>query len=1139
MNIKKFLSKFVNQNTFLTVLVFCISLVPFLWLKNNQILLGYDNIYPINGLDFLKDRFFSWTLTQGFGFDQSGQQGTLVVHLIDSIPQFFGASTQLSQKIVFSFWFFLIILSSYIFVIRLEKFGFIKSKYLRYIFPVLYSVNFYMLQAWWVAERAKFSLVVAMPLILAIILPMIKEKLSFSKILKSSILCSLVLTVFNGGGWGGLPLYGGLIVALFCFFIFYAFTFLLSNRKKEIIHLVLFNVLFAVFFVLLNAYTLFPFLATVLGQFGSLVNAEGGIEGVLSWSRYISADTSFMNLIRLQGIPDWYNSLTHPYASEYLTNPSLIAASFIFPLLLFLAFVTGRKENEKMKLFFLFLFLVSLFLSAGSHKPLGFIFELLMEHVPGFIIFRSPIFKFGYVYWFAASFLIGIALSLVIEFISIKAQKYKGGNLIAFILPILVLLSIVLYHFPYLTGDIFNIEKTSISSRVEVPAYVHDFSKWWKSKGDRDRILLLPKMNDNWYFDQFRWNYMSLFPLLGNFGNENTVTNSVLISSAEKSFLNSFYSSINLQDFKKMDSLASMLGIKYFLVRKDFYHDLSDQETDDPLQVEAKLKNNPNIQKEAVFGEWIVYGYKEEKPFIFAINKAILAHGDISLYSSEFDQDSLILDKSSYSQASEMFSDIYIYPNCMNCKAEREDVAVTFPRPRVLADSPIYQVSKIITKVKDKLRKNKKQSVESITLRYTGATLEYAGQISELISQRKDERYVNAVSLEYVNALNVLFDNIPSIISQSQNPYKSVMVLQQYMDAESDYVSDMLSKANEGSLVVVLESINFEINKINSRLNEFYRRDNFNVKKIYKSDIPSTGDYDLMITVGSAGSLDGISAESIKMQIDGGIATPAASIDASGINFGKQYLKQGSHIFEFTVPPQKNLLRVPIVQNVVGRVCYSSLVNNFSRDKNYRLSFSVNNNFDPGFYFFVDNGEDFSPALFERFDVALGQEKRRIFTISSSNQLKKNATLLRVSFCSVDLNNKNYYEDVNQLTLIELTYPQVVFHKTENNKSTSTPSVSYHKINQTKYTVDVKGANSPFYLVFAQQFSPGWKLSMGEKAIDSKFGNVWYFDKTGDFKMELEYSPQQEVYKGLIVSVLTLFSICLYFLHKRKNTVNE
>ena len=136
------------EKLILTLFVLMFSLVPLLWFHGDQVLLGYDNVYPLNATDFLRDRIFSWTPVVGWGADQSGIQGSIIVHFFDSLPQLLGLSQQMSQKITYSFWFFLILASSYFLIVRLEKASIVESKYLRYFFPILYAFNFYILQAW-------------------------------------------------------------------------------------------------------------------------------------------------------------------------------------------------------------------------------------------------------------------------------------------------------------------------------------------------------------------------------------------------------------------------------------------------------------------------------------------------------------------------------------------------------------------------------------------------------------------------------------------------------------------------------------------------------------------------------------------------------------------------------------------------------------------------------------------------------------------------------------------------------------------------------------------------------------------------------------------------------------------------------
>ena len=124
-----------------------------------------------------------------------------------------------------------------------------------------------------------------------------------------------------------------------------------------------------------------------------------------------------------------------------------------------------------------------------------------------------------------------------------------------------------------------------------------DFSKWWSENGKEDRILLLPKLSDSWLYEQYRWGYLSLFPLLKNFGNTGIVENTDLLSSNEYKLLDRLYGAINNSNFSEQELLTSILGIRYFLVRNDFYYDLANQETNNPKEIEDKLKQNPKIDK--------------------------------------------------------------------------------------------------------------------------------------------------------------------------------------------------------------------------------------------------------------------------------------------------------------------------------------------------------------------------------------------------------------------------------------------------------------------------------------------------------------------------------------------------------------
>lgn len=1117
------------EKIILTALVFALSLIPFLWFKGDQLLLGYDNIYPLNSIAFLKDRIFSWSSIQGLGLDQSGQQGSIIVHFIDSIPQFLGLSAQISQKIVFSFWFFLLLASAYLFILSLEKNGFIRTKYLRYIFPVLYAVNFYVLQAWWIAERTKFSLLVATPLILALIIPFMKGNLTKKIILKKSIVCALILAVFNGGGWGGLSLYGGFLLTILSFYLFNLFSFICKKNLIQAVYLSAFFVFFGILFFLLNAYTFLPFLFVTFKDYSALVESAGGATGLIGWTRYISADTGFLNLLRFQGIPDWYNSdVYHPYSLIYLKNNFFIFLSFLFPAGIFLSFLFNRKKNREIMSLFAFLLLVSLFFTAGAHAPFGFIYELFMQKIPGFVIFRSSLFKFGYAYWFSASFLFGVFLSIFLEKIILRFKKI---SILSLTLPLFVIAALVSYHFPFLTGDIFRIDKSDVSSRVKIPSYAYDFSNWWHENGGTSKVLLLPKANDNWLFEQYRWKYLSLFSLLGNFANTGIVENTDRLTQRESNLVNILYASIANKNYSQMDGYSSMLGIDYFLVRKDFYYDISGQETENPRDVEEKLKANPEIEFVKSFGEWVLYRYKTSKPLFLATNKSSSIYGEgsstVNLASNLLLLDGLNLNKYPFFTHKEL-----IYPSCISCKAEKEEISAFVPKPKILMDSNLYD----FIRLRDSLTRPKTESYDQSVFRIIGETLKNAGQISELVNQGKAEIFVNQAREKYVDSLRELKELLKEVEQQSQNPYSTIVIVEQYLDTQDNFLNDLLQRSSIKSEQISIELVLYEINDLNDRLRKNYGENDFNLNKYYGYKIDKPKRVEIKILRNSLGLLESNDLSRISIKLDNQEATNSPHLDGDFLAFGTVSLEEGNHLLRLNLPDQKNLISYTKQEKIAGSNCFSSYVENFRKDLVYNISFSSKNNFDQTLLYFVDGGIKYFPAQIGYLSISGEQiSKERIIVSQNRVNIGENSNLLRISFCARSLTQSLYQENIKDLKVVFLTDPEVILeNELENNFTKILPRISFVKQDQTRYKVFVKDAVDPFVLFFTQRYSDGWVSSVGEHIRGERFANAWTIDKKGSYTIDIYYQPQKYFKAGFIISVLSLISLGTFLYLKRR-----
>jgi len=133
--------------------------------------------------------------------------------------------------------------------------------------------------------------------------------------------------------------------------------------------------------VLCCAWWILP-LATSLG-----VGLEAvSYQSVPSWAQWMSERSSFLNLFKLDG---YTGADTLPFAQWY-ASPLGSALGYV-PLAVGIAgFGVYRRRFSAVVLVAL---AVAAFLSKGVHPPFGDVYVALLQHIPGFSIFRSPFVK--------------------------------------------------------------------------------------------------------------------------------------------------------------------------------------------------------------------------------------------------------------------------------------------------------------------------------------------------------------------------------------------------------------------------------------------------------------------------------------------------------------------------------------------------------------------------------------------------------------------------------------------------------------------------------------------------------------------------------------------------------------------------
>lgn len=592
----------------LSLLVFFIPVLLLInnWFASGDVIVGHDSGFSLNARYDLQKKSFTWW-EDDFGKDGTYYISSQFIHVIDLVSTKLADIEGGGNGYVVFFWFSVMFFAMLPLSLYIGKK--ISSPYITVFLPIFFIFNFFLFQSIFIFERTKYSLLVSLPLFLYFTFLVEDKKIPLQI---AAILTSITLFFFNGGGWVGAPLYGGIILAGVTFVIFISIETVIIRKFELFKRIATFFALSVILTVLLDAYSILP---AVYVQMFSNESPLANIGGEQIWVGMVSAGASFLNLFRMQGIPDWYSSFStinpnHPYGTLYLTNSFLIFLSFLIPIIAFLALLFARKSSEKRYVYyFAFLALIGMAFTSGSHPPFGWLYLYLYEHVPFFWLFRSPFYKFAPGYIFSMSLLLSFTLSL---FISKIASRMKGNSLqrytqIAFC--VLIIFGWFSFHFVFFDKEIFSTWQKGFSTLVSIPPYVRDFEKWTNEGDlqDNSRILLLPPINNQWNADTYKWGYWSLEPLPRLLTNKAIVVNDTQLKDNENEIVSHLYKEIEKGDEKAVIDIAHWLNISYFFVREDAIFNFIKGQAIEGSLYENKLRKMPSIKLVKIFGPWKIY----------------------------------------------------------------------------------------------------------------------------------------------------------------------------------------------------------------------------------------------------------------------------------------------------------------------------------------------------------------------------------------------------------------------------------------------------------------------------------------------------------------------------------------------------
>jgi len=588
--------------------------IPFIWFSQGYQLFGHDIGYHFNTIQYCSSLLYAWNPSINFGVDWGIQapKALLLLQIPDCVLSGFLSNSLLIQLI--TSWIWLVLPGIGMFFLLHGLFPEKKYRFFR-IFSGLFAIfNFFVLQGWQIVEKTKFSVLASLPLLVLFLYNILLEKKINAKYI---ILIALLFFFLNGGGL--IPLFGGLLVALTVFIVYWLIRSLklgMTVWKKLGILLIVFVVTFFV-----NAYTIVPTIGNFISAFQNVVTYAGGEKNFIAWEHDISKNASLVNLFRLEGIPDWYGNPAHPYANQFILKRTYIALSFI-PILIILfgalMFGVHYENDEKRKFFLLYLWLllvIGFIVAGGTHPPFGFLYAFAMKHIPGFIVFRSSFYKFAQVVWFPMIILSGYYLNLLLS-------EHVSNKIVRKIFVGFCILVILGYHYPFFSKTVFQFT-TVFSTRLRLPAYATDMQRVIDSEMPTySRVLIYPPLDMGYIgtpLDTYTWGYYSLDALQRMQTNKTIVANDLYGAQPLIEIMQQALHDGNSDDFLRV---ATTSGITHVLWRGDVKRSEA-MNRDIPLsEMEQRLASMSALKMEVQLGPWTLYQVDGPiKPTIYAIDE--------------------------------------------------------------------------------------------------------------------------------------------------------------------------------------------------------------------------------------------------------------------------------------------------------------------------------------------------------------------------------------------------------------------------------------------------------------------------------------------------------------------------------------
>jgi len=1084
------MKNFIKKHLFLLELgfIFFLGLIPLLWYKDGYVGFGHDMGFPLAPLDYFIDRLFTWSSRAApFGANQTDSINGVFIHGIEGLFSFLGLSLVNTQKLTFIFWFTLPGITMY---------AFLKSLYpkkedsiLRLSGSSFYMMNHYLLQAWTIAERTKFSIVAALPLLILFIINVLYRKKS---ILQNSILFSFTLFFLNGGA--GIPLYGGLAVALVgCLIgIFYMRQESFWGLFKRTL---MFFMLSGAFMIIINAYWIFPYVESFTQNYTNRVVASGGENGAAKWSWEISKNASYINLLRLQGLPEWYENPDHPYSNSMLNNPFLVFISIVTAIIMLIGVFPYRGESRERRLFkysFLVIIVLAIPFSAGSHPPFGKIYDWLLQNLPGFSIFRTPIYKFGMALWFSYACLVALGLKQIVDFFINRytTERFKI-SLVSFLIFII---GLSFYNYPFFTGIFFDWSK-NYSTMVKVPPYVFQMKDYLEDNNFSTRTLSIPEVNSYTSYVAYDWGYFSLSSVPEMLTRESVILNDAYLNKGESDMVNSTYDQLRKTG---SSNILPFLGAEEILLMDDMNPSQNVAYSTKPL-INSIRQNFPLKE---VFGNWEIYSVTDNNilPLIYLpdeilyVNSTTKNLGTIIDIASISARSAFILDENNKINENLVkgipYSKYILEGYCENCTIS-PSYQIPTRAPRIMPGSRLYPIVKYIDELKLQRINESTQKIDF----FLGNMAKKVAAIDSTINDNNDD-----VIKDILLDLKLDFDKIGNLHSSIKDPgvkKESSIKIYEYIRYFAQKSQEWENNKVKEEEKKIFQSFIVFIKRYITKQNLFPREElSDTIPMVYTFTLLMKGEYEIFV----ADRVVEPFAGSITITEENGKQIPLTlGTNKDNIFFTKP-LTLDKGIYKVNLyGSSRNYVTTKTLESLLFTIkpgrseCKNIPIENPDPGISQKISFNYDQSLKDSISAIIyESNSQFKNKKAIQYISAISGELGNVLEMTADYIPSKYVEEAVLTICIDSYNPNIKFPSIKNINFkTRFSQPNVFMLSNEFVSAQDQTKLDFVSLNQTAYLVRTKGS-SPINLQFNNRFDENWKI----REIDSKSAAKYFKGKS-------------------------------------------